>query len=147
MSAHCAAGGVAIAATHIDLGLPPGPEITLALLEQAETEADPFSDQRSRRQRVILGALRRDLVLAFRIGGGGPMAVIFFDLGHTHPDRDWRTEALAVAAGVLWVSALLAALLSLDRLFQADFEDGSLDLIVLAPSPLEVSVLSKAAAH
>lgn len=52
-----------------------------------------------------------------------------------------------LAAGVLWVSALLACLLSLDRLFQADFEDGSLDLIALAPAPLEASVLAKAAAH
>jgi heme exporter protein B len=48
---------------------------------------------------------------------------------------------------VLWVAAVLAALLSLDRLFQADYEDGSLDLIALSPLALEVTALAKIAAH
>ena len=48
---------------------------------------------------------------------------------------------------MLWVAAVLAALLSLDRLFQADFEDGSLDQIALAPLPLEASAFAKIAAH
>src|SRR3546814_832338 len=52
-----------------------------------------------------------------------------------------------VAAGVIWVTALLAAMLSLDRLFQHDHEDGSLELLALAPLPLEATVLAKAAAH
>jgi heme exporter protein B len=52
-----------------------------------------------------------------------------------------------IAGGVIWVTALLAVLLSLDRLFQQDFEDGSLDLLVLAPTPLEATVMAKAAAH
>jgi len=52
-----------------------------------------------------------------------------------------------VAPGVLWVAALLACLLSLDRLFQADSEDGSLDIIALSPLPLEGAVLIKALAH
>ena len=52
-----------------------------------------------------------------------------------------------IAAGILWVAALLAALLSLDRLFQADYEDGGLDLIALSPLPLELAVLAKCAAH
>ena len=52
-----------------------------------------------------------------------------------------------IAAGIIWVAALLAALLSLDRLFQADYEDGGLDLIVLSPLPLELAVLAKCAAH
>ncbi len=52
-----------------------------------------------------------------------------------------------IAGGVLWVAAILAALLSLDRLFQADYEDGSLDLIALGPLPLEASTLAKIAAH
>ena len=52
-----------------------------------------------------------------------------------------------IAGGVIWVTALLAVLLSLDRLFQQDFEDGSLDLLVLAPMPLEATVMAKAAAH
>lgn len=52
-----------------------------------------------------------------------------------------------IAGGVLWVAAVLAALLSLDRLFQADFEDGSLDLIVLSPLPLEFTTFAKMVAH
>ncbi len=93
--------------------------------------------------------LLRDLALAFRLGGGGLMALGFFAIaGFLIPIGIGGTEALGrVAGGVIWVSALLACLLSLDRLFQADFEDGSLDLILLAPPPLELSVLAKAAAH
>lgn len=52
-----------------------------------------------------------------------------------------------VAAGVLWVAAVLASLLSLDRLFQVDYEDGSLDLIALGPLALENVALAKIAAH
>jgi heme exporter protein B len=52
-----------------------------------------------------------------------------------------------IAGGVLWIAASLAALLSLDRLFQADFEDGSLDLIALAPHSLEATAFAKIAAH
>ncbi|MEO0360802.1 MAG: heme exporter protein CcmB [Pseudomonadota bacterium] len=94
--------------------------------------------------------LRRDLALALRIGGGGAMALAFFLIAATliPIGIGGSAEALAkVAGGVLWVSALLACLLSLDRLFQADFEDGSLDLIRLSPAPLELAVLAKAAAH
>lgn len=99
---------------------------------------------------TALALLRRDLALAFRIGGGGLMALAFFAIAATLVPIGigGAAEALGrVAGGVIWVSALLACLLSLDRLFQADFEDGSLDLIVLAPAPLEASVLAKAAAH
>jgi heme exporter protein B len=52
-----------------------------------------------------------------------------------------------VAAGAIWVAALLAAVLSLDRLFAADYADGSLDLIAASPLPLEFAVLAKGAAH
>jgi heme exporter protein B len=52
-----------------------------------------------------------------------------------------------LAPGMIWVTALLATLLALDRLFQRDFEDGSLDLLVLAPMPLELAVIAKVAAH
>jgi heme exporter protein B len=52
-----------------------------------------------------------------------------------------------LAPGVIWVMALLASLLSLDRLFQRDFDDGSLDLLALSPMPLEIVVLAKVAAH
>lgn len=52
-----------------------------------------------------------------------------------------------IAPGIIWVAALLAAMLALERLFQADFEDGSLELLALAPLPLEMSVLAKVTAH
>lgn len=52
-----------------------------------------------------------------------------------------------IAPGLVWVTALLAAMLALDRLFLSDFEDGSLDQLVLADLPLELIVLAKAAAH
>jgi heme exporter protein B len=52
-----------------------------------------------------------------------------------------------MSSGVIWVAALLAAMLSLDRLFQADFEDGSLDLLALSPLPLELAVVAKCATH
>ena len=57
-------------------------------------------------------------------------------------------EALrAMAPGVIWVSALLAVLLSLDRLFKQDYEDGSLDQLMLSPNPLMILVLAKVLAH
>ncbi|MEM7544874.1 MAG: heme exporter protein CcmB [Pseudomonadota bacterium] len=97
-----------------------------------------------------LALFRRDMALAFRIGGGGLMALSFFVIAATliPIGMGGAGDALErVAGGVLWVSALLACLLSLDRLFQADFEDGSLDQIMLAPAPVEMSVLAKVLAH
>lgn len=94
--------------------------------------------------------LRRDVKLAFRIGGGGPLGLAFFVLvGLMLPLGVGPEGGLLgrVAAGGVWVSALLACLLSLDRLFQADLEDGSLDQIALGPLPLEGVVMAKAAAH
>lgn len=92
----------------------------------------------------------RDLVLAVRAGGGAALALAFFagvatlvPLG-IGPDLKLLAR---IAGGVLWVAAVLAALLSLDRLFQADYEDGSLDLIALSPLPLEAVALAKMAAH
>jgi heme exporter protein B len=99
--------------------------------------------------KAALALLRRDVRLAFRIGGGGLLGVGFFLLVVTlTPLGVAGDEAVTrIAGGVLWVAALLACLLSLDRLFQADFEDGSLDLVQLAPLPLEASVGVKAFAH
>jgi heme exporter protein B len=99
---------------------------------------------------ALLGLFRRDLRLALRQGGDTALvigffilAVILFPFG-VGPEPDVLTR---IAAGILWVAALLAALLSLDRLFQTDYEDGGLDLIVLSPVPLELAVLAKCAAH
>jgi heme exporter protein B len=78
------------------------------------------------------------VVLAFFV-----VATVLFPLG-IGPE----TNILArIAAGVLWCAALFAALLSLDRLFAADHEDGTLDLLLLAPWPLELAALAKCAAH
>ena len=88
----------------------------------------------------FLTLLLRDLRLAARSGGGAALALAFFALVATlvplGVGADLKLLA-RVAGGVLWVAAVLAALLSLDRLFQGDFEDGSLDLIALSPLPLE----------
>ena len=98
----------------------------------------------------FLHIVARDLRLAVRQGSAITMAVgffvivvILFPLG-VGPELNILTR---ISAGVLWVAALLACLLSLDRLFQADFEDGSLDLLVLSAIPLELIVLAKCLAH
>jgi heme exporter protein B len=94
--------------------------------------------------------LTRDIKLAARSGGSAALALSFFALVATLMPlgigADLRLLA-RVAGGVLWVGAVLSALLSLDRLFQGDFEDGSLDLIALSPLPLELTALAKIAAH
>ncbi|MEM8788091.1 MAG: heme exporter protein CcmB [Pseudomonadota bacterium] len=94
--------------------------------------------------------LRRELTLALRAGGGAPQGLVFYlivvllaPLG-IGPDP----ETLArVAPGLLWVAALLACLVTLDRLFQTDWEDGTLDALTLSPVPLEAVVAIKALAH
>nr|WP_211201617.1 heme exporter protein CcmB [Rhodobacter sp. NTK016B] len=92
----------------------------------------------------------RDLRLAFRAGGGFGLGLGFFlilavlvPLG-VGPDP--ATLGL-IAPGILWVGALLACLLSLDRIFALDHEDGSLDLLATSPIPLEGVVAIKALAH
>lgn len=92
----------------------------------------------------------RDLRLALRRGADSTMVVTFFVLTvvlfpfGVGPD----TAILArISPGVIWVTALLASMLSLERLFQADFEDGTLDLLVLGSLPLEAVILAKSLAH
>jgi heme exporter protein B len=99
---------------------------------------------------VFAAVLKRDLALAIRQSADSftvlaffAIATVLFPLG-VGPE----TNTLAkIASGVLWVSALLAALLSLDRLFAVDFEDGTLDQLVLCGEPLVFVVLAKTAAH
>ncbi|MEL6203922.1 MAG: heme exporter protein CcmB [Pseudomonadota bacterium] len=96
------------------------------------------------------GLLARDLALAVRAGGGFGLALAFFLIVVTLTPFAVGpgTELLSVIApGVLWLGALLACLLSLDRIFALDWEDGSLELLATAPVPLEGVAVAKAAAH
>lgn len=100
--------------------------------------------------RPFLLIVRRDVALAFREGSSSTHAVMFFVLAVTLFPLGVGPETAVLArisGGVLWVAALLAAMISLDRLFQADFEDGSLELLALGPLPLWATVLAKCAAH
>ncbi|MBT8410010.1 MAG: heme exporter protein CcmB [Alphaproteobacteria bacterium] len=98
----------------------------------------------------MIALLLRDIRLAVRAGGGFGLALAFFLIVTTlvpfgvGPQN--ATLAL-IAPGILWLGALLACLLSLDRIFATDFEDGSLDLLATAPIPLEGVVAIKALAH
>ena len=84
--------------------------------------------------------LLRDMRLAVRVGGGALMGVLFFLIVVT-------IVPFAIGPAILWLGALLASLLALDRLFAADQEDGSLDLLLMGGTPLELAVLAKATAH
>jgi heme exporter protein B len=92
----------------------------------------------------------RDLRLSTRAGGGALLAVVFFATVATLVPLGVGADLKLlgrIAGGVLWIAAALAALLSIDRLFQNDLEDGSLDLIAMGPLPLEAVVLAKTLAH
>ena len=94
--------------------------------------------------------VRRDLRLAFRHGVDSVMVVVFFVLAVVLFPFGVGPEAnilARIAAGVIYVAALLASMLSLERLFQTDYEDGSLELLRLTPMPLEAIVLAKVCAH
>jgi heme exporter protein B len=98
----------------------------------------------------MIALFLRDLRLALRAGGGFGLALAFFLLVAVLVPLGVGPQATTlalIAPGILWVAALLACLLTLDRLFALDFEDGSLDLLATAPIPLEGVVLAKAAAH
>ncbi len=92
----------------------------------------------------------RDLRLALRHGMDSFTAVVFFILAVVlFPFGVGPEPAVLarIAPGVIWVAALLASMLSLERLFQLDYEDGNLELLALAPLPLEAAVLAKIVAH
>ena len=98
----------------------------------------------------LTALLLRDMRLAVRLGGGAPVGVLFFLIVVTlipfalGPDLALLRR---IGPAILWLGALLASLLALDRLFGADHEDGSLDLILMSSVPLELSVAVKALAH
>ncbi|THD84398.1 heme exporter protein CcmB [Aliigemmobacter aestuarii] len=98
----------------------------------------------------MIALLVRDLRLAMRAGGGFGLGLAFFLLVTVLVPLGVGPEGATlakIAPGILWVGALLACLLSLDRVFALDFEDGSLDLLATAPIPLEGVVAVKSAAH
>ena len=98
-----------------------------------------------------LGAImKRDIALSWRIGGGAAIGVLFFLSVVVLMPFAVGPELLLLkrlGPAILWLGAMLASLLTLDRLFLADHEDGSLDLIVMSRSSLELVCLAKAAAH
>lgn len=99
---------------------------------------------------AFIALFRRDLRLALRQGsdtglvlGFFVLAVVLFPLGVGPEPVILRR----IGAGIVWVAALLAALLSLDRLFEIDYQDGGLELLALSSLPLEFAVLAKCAVH
>ena len=99
---------------------------------------------------ALAALLRRDMRLTVRVGGGALMGVLFFLIVVVMvPFALGPDLALLARTGpaILWLGALLASLLALDRLFAADHEDGSLDLILMGRAPLELAVAAKALAH
>ncbi|WP_417316696.1 heme exporter protein CcmB [Emcibacter sp.] len=92
----------------------------------------------------------RDVKLSWRQGSTGLMVVFFFAMVVSlfpfavGPEPDMLSR---ISVAVIWVAVLLSSLLSLDRVFQADFEDGSLDQFALLPLPLSLVVLAKSIAH
>jgi heme exporter protein B len=98
----------------------------------------------------LTAILVRDMRIAVRVGGGALMGVLFFLVVVTlvpfavGPDLALRKR---IGPAILWLAALLASLLALDRLFASDHEDGSLDLILMSRAPLELVVMVKGVAH
>ncbi len=99
---------------------------------------------------ALAALLARDLRLAVRVGGGALIGILFFTLLVTlvpfavGPDLPLLAR---LGPAILWLGALLASLLGLDRLLAMDHEDGTLDLILTARVPLEFAVAAKALAH
>ena len=100
--------------------------------------------------KLIIALIKRDLALSIRQGGGAGTALGFFlavvvllPIG-IGPDQALLAR---IAPGALWIALLLSVLLSADRIFQQDYEDGSLDIMTMGPVPFEMVALAKAVAH
>jgi heme exporter protein B len=99
---------------------------------------------------TLLALVRRDFRLAIRAGGGFGLPLVFFlSVVVMTPFAAGPDLPLLARIGpvILWIGALLATLIGLDRLFAADAEDGSLDLLFAAPAPLPLLVLAKCLSH
>lgn len=98
----------------------------------------------------MIALLMRDIRLAIRAGGGFGLGLSFFLIVVVLVPFGVGPESALlsrIAVGILWIGALLACLLSLDRIFALDWEDGSLDLLATAPVPMEAVAAIKALAH
>jgi len=99
---------------------------------------------------ALMALLMRDMRIAMRVGGGALMGALFFLIVVVMmpfaigPDLKLLAR---IGPAILWLGALLASLLALDRLFATDYEDGSLDLLMTGGMPLELTVATKAVAH
>jgi heme exporter protein B len=164
MRGHLASGGLLIAATHAPLDLPGANELRLdresSSVQAQAKRSDPGEGRvtapKARKPvdaggwRAFRALVARDLKLAARIGGSGGLGLVFFLMLVTlvpfalGPDLNLLSR---IGPAILWLAAVLATLIGLDRLFQADEEDGSLDLLRAVPAPLEVLVLAKVVAH
>jgi heme exporter protein B len=99
---------------------------------------------------ALAALLLRDMRLAVRVGGGALVGVLFFLIVVTIVPLGVGPDLALLARigpAILWIGALLASLLALDRLLAADHDDGSLDLILTGRAPLELAVAVKALAH
>jgi len=100
--------------------------------------------------RPLAALFRRDLLVALRSGGGALVGVLFFLVVVTlipfalGPDLALLRR---IGPAILWLGALMASLMALDRVLAADHEDGSLDLLTMAPLPLELVIAAKGLAH
>lgn len=99
---------------------------------------------------ALIAVIRRELVLARRIGAGAELGIVFFlILISVVPFAIGADQKLIgrIAPAILWLAALLATLLGLDRLLQADEEDGIVDHLLLGGTPLMLVLAAKASAH
>ncbi len=99
---------------------------------------------------ALAALLIRDMRLAVRVGGGALVGVLFFLIVVTIVPLGVGPDLMLLARigpAILWIGTLLASLLALDRLLAADYDDGSLDLILTGRAPLELAVAVKAVAH
>src|ERR1700683_3245938 len=98
----------------------------------------------------LAALLVRDMRIALRVGGGALMGVLFFLIVVTLTPFAVGPDLVLlkrIGPAILWLAALLASLLALDRLFASDHDDGSLDLILMGRAPLELVVAVKVLAH
>jgi len=100
--------------------------------------------------KTVFALIARDLRLSYAQGGGAGLVVAFYAVSVALFPLGVGPEVAVLSVigpGILWIAALLAALISLDRLFQADFEDGSLEGLALSDLPFSLVALAKAIAH